>query len=262
MVSNMQSENATEYDDVLEGDQVNHQDSIVRDKLDRRIRPYFLITGFLFAFLLLETYRWYMNVPPMPIVVFGLFVASVVFVIYQLADYKDHFRFLRLGKRGEPLLDDAIKMHSDQTGSTVYKDVLMGKQKIDYVIANHAGVVLINVCDWRTPSNDEAVINYDDEQILLNGYRPDANPIEPLKNVKQWIENKLYASLGKPIDVECLVVFPEWFVRTPSQHVVVRVINPREINKLLEERSSILSDNDKTLLNYHMAKLINKNKNS
>ena len=256
----MQSENAAEYDDVLEEGRVNHQDRIVREKLDRRIRPYFLITGFLFAFLLVETYRWYMNIPPMPIVVFGLFLASVVFVAYQLADYKDHFRFLRLGKRGEPLLHDVIKLYSDQTGSSVYKNVVMGKQKVDYVVANQAGVVLVNVCDWRTPSNDEAIINYDDEQILLNGYRPDANPIEPLKNVKQWIENKLYASLGKPIDVECLVVFPEWFVRTPDEEVVVRVINPREMEKVLEERSSVLSDNDKTLLNYHIAKLINKNR--
>ncbi|MFK7795461.1 MAG: nuclease-related domain-containing protein [Gammaproteobacteria bacterium] len=254
----MQSENVAEYDEVLDEDQVNHQDSIVREKLDQRIRPYFLITGFLFAFLLLETYRWYMGVPPMPIVVLGLFIASVVFVAYQLADYKDHFRFLRLGKQGEPQLQDAIKLHSDQTGSTVYKEVVMGKQKIDYVIANQSGVVLINVCDWRTPSNDEAIINYGDEQILLNGYRPDANPIEPLKNVKQWIENKLYASLGKPIDVECLVVFPEWFVRSAREHVVVRVINPRELGKVLEERTNVLSDNDKTLLNYNISKLINK----
>lgn len=258
----MQSENAVEYDDVLESSQANHQDSIVREKLDQRIRPYFLITGFLFAFLLVETYRWYMNVPPMPIVVFGLFVASIVFVVYQLADYKDHFRFLRLGKKGEPLLHDEIKSHSEQTGSTVYKNVVMGKQKIDYVIANQSGVVLVNLCDWRTPSNDEAIINYDDEQILLNGYRPDANPIEPLKNVKQWVENKLYASLGKPIDVECLVVFPEWFVRSPSEPVVVKVVNPREVKKVLEERGSVLSDNDKTLLNYHIAKLINKKRNS
>lgn len=256
----MQSENAAEYDDVLEEPRVSHQDRIVREKLDQRIRPYFLITGFLFAFLLIETYRWYMDIPPMPIVIFGLFVASLIFVVYQLADYKDHFRFLHLGKRGEPLLADVIKQHSDQTGSSVYKDVVVGKEKVDYVVANQTGVVLINVCDWRTPSSDEAIINYGNEQILLNGYRPDANPIEPLKTVKQWIENKLYASLGKPVDVECLVVFPEWFVRAPREHVVVQVINPREMKKVLEERRDVLSDNDKTLLNYHIAKLINKNR--
>ena len=258
MVSNMQSENAAEYNDVLEEAHVGQQDIIVREKLDQRIRPYFLVTGFLFAFLLLETYRWYMNVPPMPIVVLGLFVALLVFVVFQLADYKDHFRYLRLGKQGEPLLPEVIKAHSDQTGSTIYKNVVVGKQQVDYVIANQAGVVLVSVCDWRTPSNSEAIINYDDEQILLNGYRPDANPIEPLKTVKQWIENKLYASLGKPIDVECLVVFPEWFVRSPNEHVVVKVINPREMKKVLEERRSVLSDNDKCLLNYHIAKLIKK----
>lgn len=258
----MQSDNAAEYDNVIEDVQISQQDTIVREKLDQRIRPYFLITGFLFAFLLLETYRWYMQIPPMPFVVLGLFIASVVFVAFQLSDYKDHFRFLRLGKKGEPRIADVIKVHSNEAGSTIYKNVVVGKENIDYVIAGQSGVVLINVCDWCTPSNNEAMIHYDNEQILLNGYRPDANPIEPLKSVKQWMENKLYANLGKPIDVECLVVFPEWFVRSASDPVVVRVINPREMKTILEERRSDLSDNDKCLLNYHIAKLINKKKTS
>ena len=254
----MQSDDAAKLDNVRDEMQVGAQDIIVREKLDQRIRPYFLIIGFLFAFLLLETYRWYMQVPPMPFVVLGLLIALVVFVVYQLADYKDHFRFLRLGKKGEPYLREVVSIHSDETGSTVYKNVTVGKENIDYVVAGQSGVVLINVCDWCTPTNNEAMIHYDNEQILLNGYRPDANPIEPLKTVKQWMENKLYATLGKPIDVECLVVFPEWFVRAASEPVVVRVVNPREVKTILEERANNLSDNDKCLLNYHIAKLINK----
>lgn len=256
MVNHMQSENAAEYDDLIEATQVSQQDNIVRDKLDQRVRPYILILGFLCAFLLLETYRWYLQAPPMPVVILGLFVAAVIYVAFQLVDYKDHIRFLRLGKQGEPLLADVVKEYSDQTGSTVYKNVTMGKETIDYVIANQSGVVLLNVCDWRTPSNNEAVINYDDEEILLNGYQPDANPIVPLKTVKKWLENKLYASLGKPIDVDCVVVFPEWFVRQPTEGVVVKVANPREIMPVLEVRKNQLSDNDKCLLNYHVAKLI------
>ena len=256
MVNNMQSENAAGYDELLEATQVNRQDNIVREKLDQRIRPYLLIMGFLCAFLLLEIYRWYLQVPPMPVVVFGLFLASVIFVAFQLSEYKDHIRFLRMGKNGEPLLPEVVKDYSDQTGSTIYKDIVLGKERIDFVVANQSGIVLINVCDWRTPTNSEAIIHYDDEQILLNGYQPDTNPIEPLKTVKKWIENKLYASLGKPIDVECVVVFPEWFVRKPRDGVVVQVVNPREVRPILDERKSILSDNDKCLLNYHIAKLI------
>ncbi len=258
----MQSENAAEYENVLYGVQLSQQDKIVREKLEQRIRPYFLITGFLFAFLLLEIYRWYMQVPPMPYVVLGLFLASVVFVAFQLSDYKDHFRFLRLGKKGEPNLDDVVKHHSDESGSTVYKNVVVGKESVDYVIAGQYGVTLVNVCDWRTPSSNEAMIEYDNEQILLNGYRPDTNPIEPLKTVKQWMENKLYAGLSKPIDVQCVVVFPEWFVKSPTKPAVVKVINPREMHTVLSDRGVELSDNDKCLLNYHITKLINKKKSS
>lgn len=256
----MQSNDAAEYNSVLDGVQLNRQDKIVREKLDHRIRPYFLITGFLFAFLLLEVYRWYMQIPPMPYVVLGLFIASVVFVVYQLSDYKDHFRFLRLGKMGEPQASDVITSYSDETGSTVYKNVVIGKQTVDYLVAGQHGVMLVNVCDWRTPSNSEAMIEYGNEEILLNGYRPETNPIEPLKTVKQWLENKLYAGLNKPIEVDCLVVFPEWFVKSTNDAVVVKVINPREMTSILNDRVMSLSDNDKCLLNYHITKLINKNK--
>ncbi len=256
----MQSDNTAEYNNVLDDTNISQQDKIVREKLDQRIRPYFLITGFLFAFLLLETYRWHMQIPPMPIVVLGLFIASLIFVMFQLADYKDHFRFLRLGKKGEAKISNVIKDYCEQTGSTTYKNVSVGKQDIDYVIASQSGVTLVNVCDWRTPSNNEALIDYDNEQILLNGYRPDANPIDPLKEVKQWLENKLYANLSKPIEVSCLVVFPDWFVRSPSEDVVVRVVNPREVGNILKQPSIGLTDNDKCLLNYHLAKLISRNK--
>ncbi len=254
----MQSENAAGYDEISEQIHLGQQDKIVREKIDQRIRPYFLITGFLFVFLMLELYRWHMQVPPMPVVVLALFAVSLVLVAVQLKDYKDHFRFLRLGKKGEPNTADVIHKHSQETGSTIYKNVVLGETQIDYVIAGHSGVTLVNICDWRIPSNNEALIHYDNEQILLNGYRPDANPIEPLKRVKQWMENKLYASLSKPINVQCLVVFPEWFVRSPERSVDVWVINPREMSEFLQQQKLTLSDNDNCLLNYHLAKLVNK----
>ena len=256
MVNNMQSENAVSYDDLLATNQINHQDNIIREKLDQRIRPYLLTMGFLCVLVLLETYRWYVQAPAMPLVVFGFFAASLVFVLFQLLAYQDHMRFLRLGKHGEPLLIDVIKAHGEQTNSIVYKDVVVGKESLDFMLVNQAGLTLIKVCDWRTPSNNEAVINYDDEKILLNGYQPDANPLVPLKNIKRWFDKKLYASLGKPVEITCLVVFPEWFVRSPSEPVMVKVLNPREVSAVFANSNKALSDNDKCLLNYHVGKLI------
>lgn len=252
----MQSQRAAEYKELLESNQGFRQDDIIKEQFQQRIRPYFLVTGFLFACLLLEIFRWYTQAPPLPVVVFGLFLVSMVFAIYQLKDFKDHLKFIRLGKAGEPVVQDVIHNYSEQSGSTVYKNVAVGREQIDFVVVNQAGIVLINVCDWRTPRNSEAMINYSDEEILLNGYRPDSSPLEYMHTVRKWLENKMYVSLGKPIDIGCVVVFPEWFVKTPKERVSVKVINPRELTAVLESRSGNLSDNDKTLLNYHIAKII------
>lgn len=256
MVEDVQSQRAAEYKELLESNQSFRQDDIIKEQFQLRLRPYFLVTGFLFACLLLEIFRWYTQAPPLPVVVFGLFLVSMVFAIYQLKELKGHLRFIRLGKNGEPAAQDVIQDFSEQTAGTVYKNVAVGREEIDYVVVNQTGIVLINVCDWRTPRNSEATINYSDDQILLNGYRPDSNPLEQMRTVSKWLENKLYVSLGKPIDVECLVVFPEWFVKTPKERVSIKVINPREMLSVLESRSGNLSDNDKTLLNYHIAKII------
>lgn len=256
MVEDVQSQRAAEYKELLESNQAFRQDDIIKEQFQLRLRPYFLVTGFLFACLLLEIFRWYTQAPPLPVVVFGLFLVSMVFAVFQLKEFGDHLKFIRLGKNGEPELRDVISNFSDQTGSTVYKDVVVGKEQIDYVLVNQTGIVLVNVCDWRTPRNSEATIIYSDEQILLNGYRPDTNPLEYMLTVRKWLENKLYVSLGKPIDVGCVIVFPEWFVRAPKEKTSVNIINPREMSAILESRSGALSDNDKTLLNYHIAKII------
>ena len=256
MVEDVQSQRADEYKDLLESNQAFRQDDIIREQFQQRIRPYFLVTGFLFACLLLEIFRWYTQAPPLPVVVFGLFLISMVFAVYQLREFKDHLNFIRLGKAGEPVAQDVILNFGEQSGSTVIRNATIGRQQIDFIVVNQSGIVLINVYDWRTPRNSAATINYSDDQILLNGYRPDSNPLEQMHTVRKWLENKLYVSLGKPIDVGCIVVFPEWFVKAPKERVVVKVINPRELNSILESRSGNLSDNDKTLLNYHIAKIL------
>ena len=252
----MQSQRAAEYKELLESNQAFRQDDIIKEQFQQRIRPYFLVTGFLFACLLLEIFRWFTQAPPLPVVVFGLFLVSMVFAIYQLKEFKGHLKFIRLGKDGEPVAQEVIQNFSEQSGSNVYKNVAVGREEIDFVVVNQTGIMLVNVYDWRTPRNSEATINYSDEEILLNGYRPDSNPLEHMHTVRKWLENKLYVSLGKPVDVGCVIVFPEWFVKEPKERVLIKVINPRELSAVLESRSGNLSDNDKTLLNYHIAKII------
>ena len=239
-------------------DAINNQDKIVRMQLEQYLRPYILIIGMLCALLALEIYRWYTQSPPLPGVFIGLLLVALTYAVYRIHEYKDHFNFLRLGRKGEPNLSNALTKFSNDTGSTIYKDVNFGKAKIEYLILNGTGVFIINVINWYAPANNEAVIHYSDDEILLNGYRPDANPLVIQKHLTGWLEGILNKEIKTPILVHPIIVFPGWFVKTPNESTSIKVMNPRELNGYLEDKTSILSDNDITLLNYQISKLIKK----
>ena len=101
-------------------------------------------------------------------------------------------------------------------------------------------------------------INYDDEEILLNGYRPDANPLLVQKQITAWLEEKFTKEIKMPILVQPVIIFPGWFVKSPNEPTIIKVMNPRELIGFLENKRDILSDNEMTLLNYKISKLAKK----
>lgn len=256
MVEEVHASSSSVYEDLLDSKAEQSQDEVILERFRQRIKPYFIVTGFLFAFLLLELFRWLTSAPPLPIVVGGLFIISMSFVLFQIKDFKDDLKFVRLGKHGEPNVLDVLNAKVEENEFTIHKAAVIDGHEVDYILVDSSGVMLIRVCDWRTPTNSAAIIEYNDDEMLLNGYRPDENPIATLKSLRKWIENQLYVGIGKPIAIENVVIFPEWFVKTPSERVGVSVINPRELKDLLGERVGGLSDNDTCLLNYHVSKLV------
>ena len=252
------SQETVVYEELNTSDPSNGQDKIVRAQFEQYLRPYILIIGMLCALLVLEVYRWYTQSPPLPGVFLGLFLVTLTYSVYRIHEYKDHFHFLRLGKNGEPEIAAILKTFSENTDSAIYKDVKFGRDKVDYLITNKAGVYLINLINWHAPVNNEAIINYKEEEILLNGYRPDANPLLALKHITHWLDGKLTKSTNQPVLVQPIIVFPGWFVKTPDTVTTVKVMNPRELSGYLQSRRNVLSGNDKTLLDYQIGKFIKK----
>ena len=204
----------TEMYESVNADSFGNQDKIIRGQLEQLLRPYILIIVILFALLVLEMYRWYTQSPPLPGVFIGLFLMALTYAVYRICEYKDHYHFLRLGKNGEPDIAAVLTNFSNRSGGTIYKDISFDKAKIDYVVVNGAGLFLINLINWHAPANNEAIIQYDDEEILLNGYRPDANPLIVQKQVKNWLEDKFSKEFKTPILVQPVLIFPGWFVKT------------------------------------------------
>lgn len=255
MAEETQMNRVNEYEDLLDINEDNGQDQLIRKNLYLRLRPYYIVTGFLFSLLLLEIFRWFADAPPLPIVVLGLFLISLGFAFYQLRDVKDRMNFLQLGKHGEPDAAVVLEKFHTENASRLHRDVVIGNNVVDFVLVDHAGIALINVLELPAPMNSEAVISYNDDQVFLNGYRPEENPLDALRAVHKLLGSKLFAVIGKTITIDSVVIFPEWFVEKPKHECVSKVINPRQLPEILRKRTSMLSDNDASLLKHHSAKL-------
>lgn len=212
MAEETQIHRVSEYEDLLEVNEDKGQDQLIRQNLYSRLRPYYIVTGFLFSLLLLEVFRWYADAPPLPVVVLGLFLISLGIAFYQLRDVKDRINFLHSGKQGEPDTADVLNDFHIENANILHRDVVIGKDVIDFVLIDHAGIILINILDLQAPMNNEAVISYSDEQIYLNGYRPEENPLEVLRSAHKILGSNLYAAIGKSVTIDSIVIFPKWFV--------------------------------------------------
>lgn len=232
------------------------QDRVIRAQFEKYLRPYILIILFLSALLALEFYRWYTQTPPLPGVFLGLFLIGLTYTAYRINEYRDHLRFIQLGRKGEPEVIDVLEKIQANTDVNIFKKIKFGNYKIDYILSTKAGVFLINKINWYAPINTEAVVQYNDDEILLNGYRPDANPIVPQKNVTAWLSEKLNQGTSRSIQVKAIVIFPDWFVKTPQEATTVKVMNPRELETYLLGKTNVLSESEKALLDIQLGELI------
>lgn len=234
----------------------NSQDRVIQAQFEKYLRPYILIILFLSALLALEFYRWYTLSPPLPGVFLGLFLIGLTYTASRIHEYRDHLRFIQLGRKGEPEVLDVLKKFQINADIQLFKEIKFGSYKVDYILSSKAGVFLINKINWYAPINTEAVVQYNDDEILLNGYRPEANPIVWQKNVAAWLTKKLNKGTSQSIRVKAIVVLPGWFVKTPQESTSVKVMNPRELETYLLDNANILSENEKRLLDYQLEKLI------
>lgn len=260
MAEQMQTHPVDEFEDLLEIHDRKTQDKLIRNKLNEKLKPYYIVTGFLFSLLILELFRWITDSPPLPVVVFGLFMISLFIALYQLRDVKDRIKFLQAGKQGEPDITSVLNDFDLANTTTLHRNVFIDSNLVDFVLVDHTGIVLINLQELQVPTNSEAIISYDDEQVYLNGYRPEENPLAVLRLAHKSLGSYIYASIGKSVPVETIVIFPQWYVEEPKIPCHTKVINPRNLAGVLQARKPILSDNEASLLKHHTSKLFKRSK--
>lgn len=230
------------------------QDEIDRVFENRVIFP-IIITGGFISLALADWVRYFSTKPLNPWLSSVVALGALGYSALSVTHATKRVRILKLGRDGERVVAeqmDKLKQH----GAAVIHDVVAGKFNIDHVILSPKGVFVAETKTRSKPQRGSPTVTYDGKVLLVNGLKPDRDPIAQAQGCARWIAEKLKESTGKSFPVKPVVLFPGWFVEPTPHGSSVWVLEPKALPSFIENEPTIISDEDLHLAVYHMNRIV------
>ena len=77
---------------------------------------------------------------------------------------------------------------------------------------SNKGIYVIETKTYSKPANGQSAINYDGQQILINGKEPLTDIIVQVSAATSYIKKIINDSTGKQFEPFPVVLFPGWFI--------------------------------------------------
>lgn len=216
----------------------------------------YVLIGILPVFLAaLEWYRWWFELPPMPVAYTILAVIAVAWSGYRIVQLRSRITRLKLARDGERAVGQYLERLREK-GYQVLHDLVGNKFNVDHVLVGPTGVFTVETKTLSKPARGKAEVRYDGQSLTVNGYTPDRDPVIQAKAQGGWLRELIEESTGKRFPVRSLVVYPGWYIATTAKPtgLDVLVLNPKGLPGLLEKLPRILAPEDIKLVNYHLSR--------
>jgi hypothetical protein len=216
--------------------------------LENEVLPQVMAAVMVVAFAVYEWIRWLTNTPPqpIPITIFALIFAG--YTTYKVITVRKRYRNLRLGLEGEKAVGQYLERLRVQ-GCSIFHDIIGDNFNIDHVIVSTKGVFVIETKTYSKPVGGEAIVTFDGEEMLVNGFKPDRNPVIQVRALSNWLREMLHESTNRKYSVKGVVLLPGWFVNMQLKNTRdVWVLNPRALPNFIENEPDILAPEDVALI--------------
>jgi hypothetical protein len=230
----------------------------INDFIDNKVMfPY--LTAMMFA--VLAMYEWiaaWRNLPRQPIIMTIMAVVMVGFAVIRIIRGRRTIAHLKQGRDGERAVGQFLEDLRPK-GFYVFHDLLGEDFNIDHVLVGPKGLFTIETKTISKPKRGRAVVNYDGEQLIINGCTPDRNPVVQAKAQVNWLKD-LLAEANLNIPIKPVVVYPGWYVENQGNAAKspVWVLNPRALPRFIDNLPDQLSDSQiglvKKMLTLHARK--------
>ncbi|HET7834137.1 MAG TPA: nuclease-related domain-containing protein [Gallionella sp.] len=231
-------------------------EEIQRIKDDEVLDP--LVMGSMAVMLsLMEWWRWFANFPPQPIPFTLLAAVVLAYTIRKIVLTKRKLQRLRLARDGEREVGQYLESLREK-GYRVIHDIVANDFNIDHLLIGPKGIFTVETKTISKPVRGKTEIDYDGSQILVNGHKPERDPVVQAKAQAYWVKELIMELTGKSIPVRPTVVYPGWFVNQTSKsgRPEVWVLNHKALLPFIDNSEGMLSNEDIHACHAHLSRYV------
>jgi hypothetical protein len=232
-------------------------DEEIQRVLEDDVFSYIAMAVFAVVLALHEWWRWFSNSPPQPEAFTVLALGTLAYTARKIVLARRKLKILRLARDGERTVGQFLESLREN-GYRVLHDIVGNDFNVDHLLIGPKGVFTIETKTMSKPARGKPEIEYDGTQILVNGFKPDRDPVVQAKAQAHWIKDLVEELTGKSITVRPAVVYPGWFINqtTKGNWPDVWVLNPKALPAFIEKSDCKLSDEEVCSFHSHLSRYV------
>ncbi len=233
-------------------------DEVIRHLVDADFSAIAFTAVFCIMFTAYEWWRWYANIPLHPIVASSFYGLFFIYSIFRLITLRTRIKTLRMVRDGEKAVSQYLE-RLRAGGYQIFHNVVGQNFNIDHVIVGKNGIFAIETKAYSKPIQGRAIVHFDGDSIIINGYKLDRNPAVQSRAQAGWLSTQIQESTGHQYRVQPVVVFPGWSVTSrtdAAQRSGVWVLDPRGLSKFIRSAPQRLSLEEIKLVSYHLSRYV------
>lgn len=221
--------------------------------------PYILIFVLFPVLAITEWLRHFFSPSPHPVVITIIALPAMGFSWWKLSKIKKQLQNISRGLQAEKSVGQYLEQFRAQ-GYQIFHDIpgeSGGKKfNLDHVIIGPKGIFTIET-KYAHKKHGQAKIRYDGKQILIDGYKPERNPVSQAKAQGKWLFERLLSGTGKKCFVQPVVVYPGWFVENRAgRNAAVWVINEKALAAFIDKQNRSVSEEAVAATSDHLSRYI------
>lgn len=219
----------------------------IREELQRqwddKFEPYIVATVLLWFMALMFLWQKLTSSPPQPILFAIIATGATGIAAYKLRREIQSRRQLLRGLEGELAVGQELEKLRAQ-GYEVFHDLPGDSFNVDHVVVGPRGIFTIETKTVSKPEKGKAIVQYDGQEVLVNGLAPDRDPIIQAKSQARWLRKLLKDVTTTEYAVRPVVIYPGWFVEGNQWRAEVWVLHHEAFAKFLANENPALNHAD------------------